>query len=317
MEELRIGVYVCWCGSNIAKMVDVEGTAKAIGNLPNVVVAKDYKYMCSDPGQDLIYNDIKEHNLNRIVVASCSPRMHEITFRKVLEKAGVNSYMFQMANIREQCSWVHTDYGEATKKAKALVRAAVNRVAHHEALEKRFVDVNPATLVIGGGISGLSAALEIADSGKEVFLVEKTGILGGLISNIDQTFPYMHSARQLLAPKVQNVQNHSNIKLFLETEIKEVEGYVGNFETTIIPKNGKETELKFGNIVIATGLKTFDPGVIKDYGYGKFPDVITSVEFEKMLINGQILTKEGKEPKNLAIIHCVGSRNKEIGRAHV
>jgi len=236
MEELRIGVYVCWCGSNIAKMVDVEGTAKAIGNLPNVVVAKDYKYMCSDPGQDLIYNDIKEHNLNRIVVASCSPRMHEITFRKVLEKAGINSYMFQMANIREQCSWVHTDYGKATKKAKALVRAAVNRVVHHEALEKRFVDVNPATLVIGGGISGLSAALEIADSGKEVFLVEKTGTLGGLISNIDQTFPHMHSAQQLLAPKVQNVQNHSNIKLFLETEIKEVKGYVGNFETTITPK---------------------------------------------------------------------------------
>lgn len=310
-EEKRIGVYVCWCGSNIAKMVDVEGVAKVIGSLPNVVVAKDYKYMCSDPGQDLIYNDIKEHNLNRIVVASCSPRMHELTFRKVLEKAGINSYMFQMANIREQCSWVHTDYVEATKKAKALVRASVNRVVHHEALEKRFVDVNPATLVIGGGISGLSAALEIADSGKEVFLVEKTGSLGGHISNIDLTFPYMHSARQMLAPKVQNVQNHPNIKLFLETEVKDISGYVGNFETILTSKDGKDVELKFGNIVVATGLKTFDPSVIKDYGYGKFPDVITSVEFEKMLLDGKILTKEGNEPKNIAIIHCVGSRNKD------
>ncbi len=309
MEELRTGVYICWCGTNISSMVNVEDVTRAIGNLPNVVVAKDYKYMCSDPGQDLIYKDIKEHNLNRIVVASCSPRMHEVTFRNVLEKAGINPYMFQMANIREQCSWVHTDSVEATKKAKALVRSAVHRVAHHEALEKQFVDVNPATLVIGGGISGISAALEIADAGKEVFLVEKTGSLGGLTSNIDLTFPYMHSARQMLVPKIQRVQNHPNIKLFLETEIKEISGYVGNFET-IINKNGEETELKFGNIVVATGLKTFNPDVIEDYGYGKLPDVITSVEFEKMLLDGKILTKEGKEPKNIAIIHCVGSRNK-------
>ncbi|MBA7548974.1 Ion-translocating oxidoreductase complex subunit B [subsurface metagenome] len=219
--------------------------------------------------------------------------------------------MFQMANTREQCSWVHTDYVEATKKAKALVRASVNRVVHHEALEKRFVDVNPATLVIGGGIFGLSAALEIADSGKEVFLVEKTGSLGGLISNIDLTFPYMHSARQMLTPKINHVQNHPHIDLFMETEVKDISGYVGNFETILTSKDGKDVELKFGNIVVATGLKTFDPGVIKDYGYGKFPDVITSVEFEKMLLDGKILTKEGNEPKNIAIIHCVGSRNKD------
>ena len=167
MEEKRIGVYVCWCGTNIAKMVDVEGVAEEVGKLPNVVVSKNYKYMCSDPGQELIIKDIKEHNLNRVVVSACSPRIHELTFRKALTNAGLNPYMFEMANIREQVSWVHEDREEVTKKAKALVTGAVARVAYHEALDKRTVEINPASLIIGGGISGISAALEIADSGKK------------------------------------------------------------------------------------------------------------------------------------------------------
>ena len=175
MEEKRIGVYVCWCGTNIANMVDVENVSKEIQNLPNVVVSKDYKYMCSDPGQDLIVQDIKEHSLNRVVVAACSPRMHEITFRKALENVGLNPYMFEMANIREHASWVHTDRKEATKKAKDLIAAAIARVQWHESLEKRSVDVNPATLIIGGGISGISAALEMANADKQVYLVEKSG----------------------------------------------------------------------------------------------------------------------------------------------
>ena len=311
MEEQRIGVYVCWCGSNIALMVDVEAVAKEIGELPDVVVSKDYKYMCSDPGQELIIKDIKEHNLDRIIVASCSPRMHEITFRNALEKAGLNPYMFQMANIREHVSWVHTDRVEATLKAKSLIAAAVRRINFHEPIEKRFVDIDPSTLIIGGGISGISSALEIADSGKDVFLVEKTNTLGGHTANIDLTFPYMFSARQMLAPIIKRVQDHPHIRLFMETEVKDISGYVGNFETTITQNGGEEIELKFGNIVVATGLKPFDPSVIQDYGYGKLPNVITSLELEKMLLDGKILTKEGKEPKNIAIIHCVGSRNKD------
>jgi heterodisulfide reductase subunit A len=310
-EEKRIGVYVCWCGSNIAKMVDVEDVAEEIRKLPNVVIAKDYKYMCSDPGQELIIKDIKEHKLNRVVVSACSPRIHELTFRKALQNAGLNPYMFEMANIREQVSWVHTDRAEATKKAKSLVAAAVNRVAWHESLDKRTVDINPATLIIGGGIAGISAALEIGDSGKKVFMIEKSDKLGGHLAEVDLTFPYLHSADQILKPLVKKVTTHPNIEVFLKTQIDEVFGYVGNFETKIVPDKGEEIELKFGNIIVATGLKPFDPGGIVNYGYRKLQDVITSLEFEQMLKKGKIVTKEGVEPKNVALIHCVGSRNKD------
>ena len=310
MEEKRIGVYVCWCGNNIALMVDVEAVSEEIKKLPNVIIAKNYKYMCSDPGQDLIINDIKEHNLNRIVVAACSPRIHELTFRKALENAGLNPYMFEMANIREQVSWVHTNREEATRKAKSLIAGAINKVSFHEALEKRSVDIDPATLIIGGGISGISAALLIADSGNKVYLVEKTDKLGGHTANVDLTFPYLYSAQQMIDFKIKRLINHPNIELFLNTQIEEIFGYVGNFETVLENKENKKVELKFGNIIVATGLKTFDPSGIEEYGYGKLPDVITSSEFEKMLLHGKIQTKKGKEPNNIVIIHCVGSRNK-------
>lgn len=309
MEKQRIGVYVCWCGSNIAKMVDVEKVAEEINKMEHVVISKNYKYMCSDPGQDLIIKDIKEHDLNRVVVAACSPRIHELTFRKALQNAGLNPYMFEMANIREHVSWVHSDRDVATRKAKSLIWAAVTRVFHHEELDKKSVDVNPASLVVGGGISGIAAALDIADAGKQVYLVEHTKRLGGKVADLDLTFPHMYSAQQMLKPKIQRVENHPHITVFSECTIDDISGYVGNFESKIVAKDGKETEIKFGNIVIATGLKSFDPSVMDNYGYGKLPNVVTSVEFEKMLLAGNIETKDGKVPKDVAIVHCVGSRN--------
>jgi heterodisulfide reductase subunit A len=311
MEEPRIGVYICWCGTNIAKMVDVEAVAAEVGKLPNVVLSKNYKYMCSDPGQDLIIKDIRGHRLNRIVVAACSPRIHELTFRNAVEKAGVNPYLFEMANIREQDSWVHTDRTEATSKALDLVVAAVRRVRFHEPLEKRSVGVHPATLVIGGGIAGMVSSLTIADAGKQVFLVEKTGKLGGKVADLDLTYPYLTSAQQLIQPIIQKVFNHPNIEVFLESQIKAVSGYIGNFKSVVEQSNNVDRELSFGNIIAAVGLKPFDPSIIEEYGYGKFPDVITSLEFEKMIASGKIVTKYGKEPRNIAIIHCVGSRNKK------
>ena len=311
MEEPRIGVYICWCGTNISKMVDVEAVSEEVSKLPNVVLAKNYKYMCSDPGQDLIIKDIKGHRLNRVVVAACSPRIHELTFRNACDKAGINPYLFEMANIREQDSWVHTDRTEATKKAIDLVIAAINRVKYHEPLEKRTVNVDPATLVIGGGISGMIASLVIANAGKKVYLVEKEDRLGGNVAKFDLTFPHLTSAQQLIKPIISRVENHPNIEVFLKTQVKDVSGYIGNFRT-VIPSDGSgELELSFGNIIAAVGLETFDASVIEEYGYGKFPDVITSMEFEQMLRSGKILTKYGKEPRNVAIIHCVGSRNKK------
>jgi heterodisulfide reductase subunit A2 len=311
MEEPRIGVYICWCGSNIANLIDVHQVAEKAKEFPFVVFSRDYKYMCSDPGQESLIADIKQHNLNRIVVAACSPRIHEPTFRRALEQAGLNPYMLQIANIREQDSWVHIDREYATLKALSLVKAAVNRVKYHEPLNKRFVEVNQATLVIGGGITGLTAALEIAQAGKQVFLVERSDQLGGMLADIDLTYPNLESAQQVLKPRIQQVLNHKLIEVFMNTTLSDMSGYVGNFETKV-NQNGQEKELQFGNIIVATGLKPFDPTVIQEYGYGKIPDVITSLELEKKLREADLRTSFGVEPANIAVIHCVGSRNEQF-----
>jgi len=187
--ERKIGVYICHCGANIAGVVDVAQVLEFAKSLPFVAVARDYKFMCSDPGQELIKNDIKEMGLNRIVVASCSPRLHEATFRRAVADAGLNPYLFEMANIREQCAWVTEDKAAATEKAKAMVSAAVRRVFYHEPLETKEVSVNPATLIVGAGIAGIQAALEIADSGHKVYLVEREPSIGGNMARLDKTFP--------------------------------------------------------------------------------------------------------------------------------
>ncbi len=309
MENQRVGVYVCWCGSNIAKMVDVEAVAEEIDKIPEVIVSKDYKYMCSDPGQAMIIEDIKKHKLNRVVVSACSPRIHELTFRKALQNAGLNPYMFEMANIREHVSWVHTDRARATAKAIALVKGAVHRVVYHDALDSRTVKINEATLVIGGGMSGMSAALEIAKAGHKVFIVDRDKELGGNLKGLDLTYPYFYSAQDVLKIMKARLSKHKQVELLLNTEIKEIYGYVGNFQGQMIGKDGKEFEIEFGNIIVATGLKYFDPSGIPNYQYGKLPDVYTSIEFEAMLKKGKILKKNGEEPKNIALVHCVGSRN--------
>ena len=187
--DCKIGVYVCHCGANIAGVVDVAQVTEFARGLPSVAIARDYKFVCSDPGQDMIKKDISELALDRVVVASCSPRLHESTFRRTLSSVGLNPYFFEMANIRERCAWVTEDKQAATKKAKAMVSAAVRRVFYNEALEMKEVPVNPATLVVGAGIAGIQAALEIADSGNKVYLVEREPSIGGNMARLDKTFP--------------------------------------------------------------------------------------------------------------------------------
>jgi heterodisulfide reductase subunit A len=232
-DSERIGVYICHCGTNIAHTVDVEAVVAHARNLPGVVVAKDYKYLCSDPGQELIRNDVAEHDLTRVVVASCSPLMHEETFRNVCQEAGLNRFLFQMANIREHCSWVHMDRQQATAKARRLVSAAVRRVAHHEPLQEREVTVRSEALVVGAGIAGIEAALRIADAGKKVYLVERESCIGGHMAKFDKTFPTLDCAACILTPKMVQVGRHPNIELLTLAEVEEVSGYVGNFKIRV------------------------------------------------------------------------------------
>ena len=394
--EPRIGVYICHCGSNIAGTVNTEEVAQFAGGLEGVVVARDYKFMCSEPGQELIKKDIRELGLNRVVVASCSPTMHEPTFRRATQEAGVNPYLFEMANIREQCSWVTEDKEEATKKAKALVSAAVRRVYYHQPLETREVPVNPNTLVVGGGIAGIQAALKVADSEHKVYLVEKDPSIGGHMAQLDKTFPTLDCSACILTPKMTQVGSHPYIELLTYSQVEEVSGYIGNFKVKIrkkarfvdadkctgcglcqtkcpwkvdsefeaglskrkaiytpfpqavpnIPVIDKEhcayflsgkcracekfceanaidfeqedkvIEVEVGSIIMATGFNLFDPTPIYSYGYKRLDNVITSLEFERLVnsagpTEGEILLKNGKEPESIALIHCVGSRDEK------
>jgi heterodisulfide reductase subunit A2 len=235
-EEPRIGVYVCHCGSNIAKVVDVVGIANASRDIPGVVVARDYRFMCSDPGQELIRKDIEENKLNRIVVAACSPLMHEGTFRKAVETAGMNRYFFEMGNIREQVSWVTVDPKEATGKALAIIKGAIARVRLHEPLEMRRVHITKKVLVVGGGIAGIESALQMADAGFEVYLVERESSIGGHMASFDKTFPTLDCAACILTPKMVSVGKHPNIHLISWAEVENVEGFVGNFKVKIRKK---------------------------------------------------------------------------------
>jgi heterodisulfide reductase subunit A2 len=231
--KTNIGVYICHCGTNIAATVDCQELSSFAASLPGVKVARDYRYLCSDPGQDLIKKDIRDLSIDRVVVAACSPRMHETTFRNAISSEGLNPYFLNISNIREQCSWVHKDRKEATEKAKHLLRAAVARVLCQEALTPRKVEIKPSVLVVGAGIAGIQAALTIANEGMKVYLVEKAPYIGGHMAQLDKTFPTLDCASCIFTPKTVEVARSKNIELLVCSEVEEVKGYVGNFTVTI------------------------------------------------------------------------------------
>jgi len=232
----KVGVYICHCGTNIAGTVDVEGVARWAGEQPHVAVARDYKFMCSSLGQELIEKDIKELGLTRVVVAACSPHMHEKTFRMTCQRAGLNPFLFEMANIREHDSWTTDDKDAATKKARALVKAAIERVVHHQPLEPLLVDINPNTLIVGGGIAGITAALELANAGYHVYLVEREPSIGGHMAQLDKTFPTLDCSACILTPKMVEVGQHENITLLSYSEVEQIDGYLGNFTVKVRKK---------------------------------------------------------------------------------
>ncbi|MHB1688869.1 MAG: FAD-dependent oxidoreductase [Ignavibacteriaceae bacterium] len=229
----KVGVYICHCGFNISQTVRVEEVAETLKKNPNVAVSTTYKFMCSDPGQKMIEEDIQNKGLTRVVVAACSPHMHELTFRNACERAGLNRYLFQMANIREHCAWVHDDIDKATKKAINLVNAATHRVVFQEPLAQMKAKVHPDTLIIGAGIAGIQAALEIADSGNNVYLVEKESTIGGQMAKFDKTFPTLDCSACILTPKMVSVSHRKNINLMTLSEVESVTGYIGNFRVRI------------------------------------------------------------------------------------
>lgn len=233
---MRIGVFTCHCGENIGKTVDCPSVSKAVANIPGVVHSEDYKYMCSDPGQNLIKQAIKEKNLDAVVVGSCSPHMHEKTFRKACSSAGINQYMVEIANLREHCSWIHDDIPSATEKAIDLLRFAIERVKFNEALTPIKVPVTKLALVIGGGISGIQASLDIANAGFEVILVEKEPSIGGHMSQLSETFPTLDCSQCILTPRMVEVYQHPKIKLMSYSEVENVEGFIGNFKVKIRKK---------------------------------------------------------------------------------
>lgn len=390
-------MYVCHCGKNIGGTVRCDEVAEYAGQLPGVILAKDSLYTCSEPGQEQIKHDIREHRLNRVVVASCTPRLHEPTFRAACESAGLNPYLLEMANIREHCSWVHLhDKDAATEKAKDLVAMAVNRAARLRPQIEVTVPVTRKAMVVGGGVAGIQAALDMADAGYKVYLVERTGSIGGRMAQIDKTFPTMDCSICILAPKMSEVGRHPNIQLLTLSEIQEVQGHIGNFKAKILKKARYVTkectacgdcieacpqlspdefnaglsirraihipfaqavpstflidmdrclnnqgivacdrcfqscshkcidfadkdqilELEVGTIVVATGVDVYDPTALTELGYGKFPNVITTLEFERLINAGGpsggelIRPSDRKRPKRVAFLQCIGSRSK-------
>lgn len=393
----RIGVFVCWCGSNIAETVDVEKVSQASAQIPGVVYSVNYKYMCSDPGQDMIKKAIVEYKLTGVVVASCSPRMHEVTFRRAASEAGLNPYMLEMANIREHCSWVHNNKEDATKKAIDLVRMMVEKVKRNQPLTNIKIPVTKKALVIGGGVAGIQAALDIANGGIKTILLDKEPSIGGHMSMLDETFPTLDCSQCILTPKMVEASQNPNIEIVTYSEIEKVSGFVGNFKVSIKKKaryvnpnectgcgicwskcpvsvpsefeqglgkrkaiyvpfpqavpnkpvidvehctyftsGGKRCKIcqkvcpkqcinfedkdeiieeDVGAIIVATGYDIMPTSEFGEYGYGKYADVVTSLQFERMVCaSGPTLgdlqrPSDGKKPETVVFIQCVGSRD--------
>lgn len=414
----RVGVFTCWCGENIARTVDVEVVAAQIAGLPGVRVSKTYKYMCSDPGQKQVRDLIQSERLDGVVVASCSPHMHLKTFRNAAAAAGLNPYLVEMANIREQCSWVHHDRDQATKKAVEIVRMAVDKVVRNRALQPIRVPTTKRALVIGAGVAGIQAALDIADSGYPVVLVEREPSIGGKMAGLSETFPTLDCSQCILTPRMVEVGQHPNITLYTHSEVESVEGFIGNFSVTIRQKAryvdttvctgcgdcwtacpykknpsefdhgtgqrpavylpfpqavparavidpqsciylkdlaaGKERPRcglcakkcqpkaihfddtdrfvveEVGAVVVATGYQLYSigkeqpPGLFGygEYGYGRYPDVIDGLQFERLVSasgpTGGVLKRpsDGAEPKTVVFVKCVGSRDEAKGMSY-
>jgi heterodisulfide reductase subunit A2 len=301
-ERPRVGVFVCKCGANIAGVVDVPSVAQYARELPYVEYVDENLFSCSQDTQENITKAIEEHRLNRVVVASCTPKTHETLFQETVRNAGINKYLFEMANIRNQCSWVHADYPEqATEKAKDLLRMSTQKVALLEPLKELEIEVNQAALVIGGGMAGMSAAKNLSDQGYKTYLIEKTALLGGNALSLYKTWKG-EDIQENLQALIDSVTTDKNIEICLNAEITKVDGFVGNFTTTILMNGEQEKALSHGVAIIATGAIELKPD---EYLYGKDPRVVSSLEFDKLLMEKDARLKD---VNTCVFVQCVGSR---------
>jgi len=393
-ESLRVGVFVCHCGLNIAGTVDVHAVAEYAKTIPDVVFVKENRYTCADPGQEEIRKAIKEHALNRVIVAACSPRMHEQTFRRTVSEAGLNPFLYEMANIREFASWCHqSDPKAATERAKDTVKMAVAKVRLAQPLQSIEVPVTNRALVVGGGIAGINAALDLADQGFKVYMVENSQSIGGHMAALDKTFPTLDCSICIEGPKMVDCARHPNITIFANSDLVRCEGYIGNFKVKIrrnpcyvnaekctgcgeckdacpieypnewdmnlgtrkaisvpfdqcVPliyginrdyciecfkctdacgereaidfdQQPEEVEIEVGAIIVSTGFDVYLPYDMPLMGYGKYPNVLTSMEFERLILaagptGGKVIRQsDGQKPRRIAFIQCVGSRDKQ------
>ena len=307
-EAPRIGVFICHCGINIGGVVNVPEVVEYAKKLPDVVYSEDNLYTCSSQGLGKIKESIKNYDLNRVVVASCTPRTHEPLFRSACEEAGVNKYLFEMANIRDQCSWVHMHMPkEATEKAKDLIRMAVARARLLEPQIEVEIDVEPSALVIGAGIAGMNAALCLANRGFKVYLIEREPEAGGMLRKLYRMYPTGQTASEVLEPIVRAVESHEKIELSTSTIIKSIKGFIGNFDI-IADRVVEEVKFKVGTIIVATGAVEYKP--VGLYGYGKYKGVITQLQLEEMFRDGRLGKTEA-----VVMILCVGAREPE-GRTY-
>ena len=317
----RIGVFVCHCGHNIASSVDVVALGESLRQHPGVAFAADYKYMCSDPGQQMIRQAIADHQLDGIVVAACSPAMHETTFRRTALSAGMNPFRCESANIREQVSWVHQhDLPAATAKASDVVRSIVEKVRRDEALEPLILPLTRRCVVIGGGIAGMQVALDVAGAGYPMVLVERQATLGGRMAQLSGTFLNLTGASERLQEMTSAVAHHPKIQVLTSSEVTGCSGYVGNFQVNIrtAPPEAEEPtpfSLDAGAIVVATGWDAYDPMRLPEYGGGLLADVISTLDFERMLARGGEVRRpsDGVVPRQVVFVQCAGSRDPEHG----
>ncbi len=303
--EIRVGVFVCHCGANIGGFLDVPAVTDYARGLPHVAYAEHNMYTCAEDGLSAIRTAIKEHNLNRVVVASCTPRTHEPLFRAACEEAGLNKYLFDFANIRDQCSWVHMkEWDRATEKAKDLVRMSVARAVLLEPQEEIRLEIHPVAMVVGGGVAGMTAALSMANQGFETHLVEKETELGGMLRSLYNIFPENRKADEILKELKGKLDKASNLTVHLSTRVKKVDGYYGNFDVTLEGASGDEV-VKIGTIVVATGANEFEPAGL--YGYGTDPRIMTQKQLETAMREGKL-----KDVKQAVMIQCVGSRGQVL-----